>query len=100
MSVTDDTGELTCRPLDSYAEVMMFLKDPPPWRSLCKELTPHSGYKINNMDINNRPDIYLDEPLTFCHYSPDAEDPLRSDGQRLPKTLVCHDMANGYHDDR
>lgn len=93
--------ELTCQPLDTYTEINNFLIDPPPWRNLCKELTPHSKYKIRNMDLNiHHYEPTLETPDSFCHFNPDAEDVVRHDENTLPKTLVCHDMANGYHDDR
>lgn len=92
--------ELTCKPLDTYAEILLFLENPPPWRTLCKELTPHSKSMLKNRLINNNMDTFLDTPETFCHFDPDAEEVIRQDEDTLPKTLVCHDMANGYHDDR
>lgn len=92
-------NELTCKPLDTYTEIMMFLENPPPWRTLCKELAPHSKSMLKNKAFKYSP-IYLDSPETFCHFDPDAEDVIRHDESTLPKTLVCHDMANGYHDDR
>ncbi|KAG6458328.1 cytosolic endo-beta-N-acetylglucosaminidase [Manduca sexta] len=91
--------ELTCKPLDTYNEILSFLEDPPPWRSLCKELTPHSELSIRNTDINKQTFSVLEAPETFCHFNPDAEEVRRHDAKTLPKTLVCHDMANGYHDD-
>ncbi|XP_038212048.1 uncharacterized protein LOC119832451 isoform X2 [Zerene cesonia] len=92
--------ELTCKPLDSYEEILLFLQDPPPWRTLCKELKPHSATAIKNININKCPEnILLESPQAFCHFDPEAEDVKREDKKKLPKTLVCHDMANGYHDD-
>lgn len=98
--MSDSSAELKCLPIDTYAELMTYVKNLPPWASLCKELTPHSEFKIRNMDIHKQSEIYLDEPQTFCHINSDAEDPPRTESIHLPKTLVCHDMANGYHDDR
>lgn len=95
------TEELTCKPLDNYEEVLMFLQDPPAWRTLCKELQPHSKNVIRNINVNrNLGEIILESPQTFCHIQPDAENVKREDRKALPKTIVCHDMANGYHDDR
>ncbi|KPJ18305.1 Cytosolic endo-beta-N-acetylglucosaminidase [Papilio machaon] len=93
--------ELTCRPLDTYEEILEFLKDPPSWRTLCTELKPHSQQAIRNVDINKDfGKTFLETPQTFCHYMTDTEDLVeRQSIKKLPKTLVCHDMANGYHDD-
>lgn len=93
--------ELTCKPLDTLEEVTSFLQDPPAWRSLCKKITPHSETVVKNCDVNKLfGDNILEAPQTFCHYVSEAEAVERYDRKQLPKTLVCHDMANGYHDDR
>ncbi|XP_059046620.1 uncharacterized protein LOC131842119 [Achroia grisella] len=91
--------ELTCKPLDTYNEILLFLENPPSWRSLCKELQPHSKKLIKNIELNKQDVVSLDSPHIFCHFDPDTEDVPRHDESILPKTLVCHDMANGYHDD-
>ncbi|KAJ0176944.1 hypothetical protein K1T71_006953 [Dendrolimus kikuchii] len=91
--------ELTCKPLDNYSEILMFLQEPPPWRTLCREITPHSKYLLKNSEINPYTITTMETPETFCHFNPDTDDIIRHDEQKLPKTLVCHDMANGYHDD-
>ncbi|XP_052740124.1 uncharacterized protein LOC112051438 isoform X2 [Bicyclus anynana] len=94
--------ELTCRPLDTLEEVSLFLQDPPAWRSLCKKIIPHSPNAIRNCDLNqNFGENILETPQSFCHYEPQTEDidVEHHDRKKLPKTLVCHDMANGYHDD-
>ncbi|XP_068632077.1 uncharacterized protein ENGase [Battus philenor] len=93
--------ELTCKPLDTYEEITAFLQDPPLWKTLCTEFKPHSKEAIRNLDVNKDfGKIYLETPQTFCHYQTDAEDIVeRQDRKKLPKTLVCHDLANGYHDD-
>lgn len=95
-------GLLLCRPLKTFSDVKWFLEQPPAWRTLCKELTPHSKNKLKNMEIinSNYGDIRLETPATFCHYDPDEEDVVRYNEDTLSQTLVCHDMANGYHDDR
>lgn len=100
-------SELTCNPLDSVKEIQAFLLNPPAWRSLCVDLQPHSKYQIKNSElILNRDvsNIELEKTPTFCHFDPDSEDDnvrsSRFEEDALPKTLVCHDMANGYHDDR
>lgn len=77
----------------------MFLQDPPHWRTLCKEIVPHSKKLIRNCEINPYTIGSLESPESFCHYNPDTENSERVDEKKLPKTLVCHDMANGYHDD-
>lgn len=92
--------ELTCKPLDSYDEILQFLQDPPPWRTLCKTIKPHSKSLIRNAEINKIFESSLETPETFCHFDPDVEDVQRCNEKKLPKTLICHDMANGYHDDR
>ncbi|CAH0398116.1 unnamed protein product [Chilo suppressalis] len=100
MSVLLD--ELTCKPLDTYNEIQLFLQDPPAWRTLCNDLQPHSKYLVKNSSLVGE-EVNFSEPgpATFCHF--DADDNLaneiRVEEERLPKTLVCHDMANGYHDD-
>lgn len=92
---------LVCRPLDTYSEIMLFLENPPPWRSLCKGMTPHSKNLIRNVEINkNYAFRTLDIPEHFCHFDPDSEEVKRYESKSLRKTLVCHDMANGYHEDR
>ncbi|CAK1546890.1 unnamed protein product [Leptosia nina] len=92
--------ELTCKPLDTYEEILRFLQDPPAWRTLCRELKPHSKSAIKNINVNKSfGEILLESPQTFCHLEPDAENVKRDDRKLLPKTIVCHDMANGYHDD-
>ncbi|KAM3956952.1 cytosolic endo-beta-N-acetylglucosaminidase [Aphomia sociella] len=91
--------ELTCKPLDSYNEILTFLENPPSWRSLCKELHLHSKKIIKNIELNRHYKVDLDSPHIFCHFDPDADDVERHNEKDLPKTLVCHDMANGYHDD-
>lgn len=98
--VWKNEDELTCKPLDTYTDIMMFLDNPPPWRTLCKELTPHSKSMLKNKSINKHIETFLDTPETFCHFDSDAEEVIRHDENTLQKTLVCHDMANGYHDDR
>lgn len=91
---------LTCKPLDSYSEILLFLEYPPPWWTLCKELTPHSESLIRNIEINRNFNFRsLESPEIYCHYDPDAEDVRRYHGKSLRKTMVCHDLANGYHDD-
>lgn len=95
--------ELTCKPLDTYEEILAFLENPPSWRTLCTELIPHSDQAIRNIHINDSfGKTFLETPQTFCHYNPDTEAGCinRHDVKTLPKTLICHDMANGYHDDR
>ncbi|CAK1595706.1 unnamed protein product [Parnassius mnemosyne] len=94
--------ELTCKPLDTYEEILGFLQDPPSWRTLCTELRPHSDQAIRNKDINKDfGETFLETPQTFCHYKSETEVKLikRHEIKKLPKTLVCHDLANGYHDD-
>lgn len=101
-----DDDKFVCKPLDSLKEVAEFLKNPPAWRSLCVDLKPHSEYAIRNMDIvrQNHPEenyeVQVEKPETFCHFDPDKEEVVRHRREDLPQTLVCHDMANGYHDDR
>ncbi|XP_048482903.1 cytosolic endo-beta-N-acetylglucosaminidase [Plutella xylostella] len=100
-------NELICRPITSYSEIMEFLQNPPPWRSLCEELVPHSEYAIVNASIcesgnqsaEDSAVMTAETPPAFCHFQPEAEMVSREVKGNLPKTLVCHDMANGYHDD-
>ncbi|XP_050560748.1 uncharacterized protein LOC118264433 isoform X2 [Spodoptera frugiperda] len=92
-------SQFVCKPLDSYREILLFLENPPPWRTLCQEMTPHSDYLIRNIEINNKDSWSLERPEIFCHFDPDLDDVKRYESKSLPKTLVCHDMANGYHDD-
>lgn len=67
---------------------------------MCQELRPHSEYFIRNIEINRNSNYQsLETPETFCHFNPDAEEPNRYHGKKLRKTMVCHDLANGYHDD-
>lgn len=102
-----NASELTCNPLNSVREIQEFLLNPPAWRSLCVDLQPHSKYQIKNSELIRPTDVLNIEPEktpTYCHFDPDNEDEnirsSRFEGDSLPKTLICHDMANGYHDDR
>lgn len=102
-----NTSEVKCNPLNSVREIQDFLLNPPAWRSLCVDLQPHSKYQIKNSELIRNRDVMhieLEKTPTFCHFDPDDEDDnvrlARFEGHSLPKTLVCHDMANGYHDDR
>lgn len=104
-SILHEDDELTCKPIDTYTDIWLFLENLPPWRSLCKELNPHSKQLIKNEDLKKGlrsvvSRVFQDGPETFCHFDPDADEGERKDEKSLPKTLVCHDMANGYHDDR
>lgn len=100
-------SELICNPINSVRDIQEFLLNPPAWRSLCIDLQPHSKYQIKNSKLIPNTDlsnIELEKTPTFCHFDPDDEDNnvrlSRFEEDSLPKTLVCHDMANGYHDDR
>lgn len=102
-----NNSDLTCNPLNSVREIQEFLLNPPAWRSLCIELQPHSEYQIKNSElivIGDISNVDLEKTSAFCHFDPDYEDNIvrlsRFKEDSLPKTLVCHDMANGYHDDR
>ncbi|XP_063361794.1 cytosolic endo-beta-N-acetylglucosaminidase [Cydia amplana] len=95
---------IVCNPLKSLKEVSEFLNNPPVWRSLCIELRPHSDTVIRNLDIvwqnqGSDHEVVLERPEPFCHFDLDKQDVKRHRRKNLPKTLVCHDMANGYHDD-
>ncbi|KAL4720943.1 hypothetical protein ACJJTC_002835 [Scirpophaga incertulas] len=94
-------SELTCKPLNSYSDILLFLQHPPPWRTLCQELQQHSKYLVRNIDLVTSTKTLTTDYCTdtFCHVDPDTEDIERHADRKLPKTLVCHDMANGYHDD-
>ncbi|XP_063533673.1 uncharacterized protein LOC134743973 [Cydia strobilella] len=95
---------IVCNPLKSLSDVSEFLNNPPVWRSLCIDLRPHSDMVIRNLDIvrqnqGSDHEIELVRPEAFCHFDLDKQDVKRHKRKNLPKTLVCHDMANGYHDD-
>ncbi|XP_050671158.1 cytosolic endo-beta-N-acetylglucosaminidase [Leptidea sinapis] len=96
-------NSLTCKPLDNYEEILMFLQDPPPWRTLCNPLKVHSNNAVKNININQNSHSkgILESPQAFCHLTENtvAGDAKREVKKSLPKTIVCHDMANGYHDD-
>lgn len=78
---------------------MEFLDNPPAWRSLCNPLMPHSTQAIRNNDFMQE---FGEKPEeNFCHFDlTNKVDRKRHEKHNLPKTLVCHDLANGYHDDR
>lgn len=97
-----DTEGLTCAPLDSIEEMYNLLENPPPWRSLCIELKPHSEFVISNTSISqNKQEIQLDCTMNFCHFDTETEKkPELKERKKLPKAMVCHDYANGYHDDK
>ncbi|CAH2106840.1 unnamed protein product [Euphydryas editha] len=92
---------LTCKPLDNLEEILSFLQEPPSWGSLCTDIKPHSINMVRNNDVNKFfGENLLETPQTFCHYDRESEEEVeRIDRKKIPKTLVCHDMANGYHDD-
>lgn len=99
MSEISLKNELTCKPLDTLEEVFSFVDNPPAWSSLCKELNPHSKYAIRNVEVIEK---YAGINVkNFCHFNLTSEfDVKRQERSQLSKVLVCHDMANGYHDDR
>ncbi|XP_063619019.1 cytosolic endo-beta-N-acetylglucosaminidase [Cydia splendana] len=95
---------IVCNPLKSLSDVSEFLNNPPAWRSLCIDLRPHSNVVIRNLDIvrqneGSDHEVEPERPEAFCHFDLDKQDVKRHRRKTLPKTLVCHDMANGYHDD-
>lgn len=102
MSDNGRLTRLTCAPLDSIEAMYNLLESPPPWRSLCVELKPHSKFAIKNRSLlQNNQEIQLDCTMDFCHLEPEVEKkPKLEDRKKLPKAMVCHDYANGYHDDK
>ncbi|XP_049868632.1 uncharacterized protein LOC126368616 [Pectinophora gossypiella] len=92
--------DLKCKPLDTLEDIHEFMLNPPAWRTLCEPLRPHSKYLIKNSEVNpNFEGITLEKPQSFCHFDLDADETPRHPEDQLPRTLLCHDMANGYHDD-
>lgn len=97
-----NSDELVCKPLHTYKELLDFVNNPPVWKSMCKDLKTHSEHSIRNCEEKSCfSQVILENALAYCHFDPDLDEaPSRHKRCHLPKTLVCHDMANGYHDDR
>ncbi|KAJ2945817.1 hypothetical protein O0L34_g4721 [Tuta absoluta] len=106
LSNTEDTTmwleeDLTCKPLNNLKDIQVFLLNPPAWRTLCQPIVPHSSSVVKNSEVieNNISSIHLEKQETFCHFNPERPGVTHCQEKDLPKLLVCHDMANGYHDD-
>ncbi|GBP36324.1 Cytosolic endo-beta-N-acetylglucosaminidase [Eumeta japonica] len=99
----DSYSSLTCQPIRTYKELLEFVENPPSWRSLCVELKPHSTYVIKNVEIHNNPANFSNSSKSrfYCHFDTEEQQVQvkHHEEQKVAKTLVCHDMANGYHDD-
>lgn len=81
-----------CQPIRSVKELYNYMKNPPFWAQLVIPLAKRSK-AVKNFDLY--------QGLKVCHISKDALNiPARYEYGSLPKTLICHDMKNGYHDDR
>lgn len=88
-------SEAICEPLDNLKEVYEFMADPPKWGRLTSTRSRRSRAVPNSS-------LYVEGHA--CHVPPHdgslSSEASAGPDEDLPKTLVCHDMKNGYHDDR
>lgn len=87
--VTDSAVPLEiCEPVVSLAELWNVVEHPPKWIQRIVELSQRSPTVIKNIEND-------------CHVNrKDFVPKLRLDRNSTPRTLVCHDMMNGYLEDK
>lgn len=77
-----------CEPVLSLAELWNVVEKPPKWIQRIVELSPRSPTVIQNVQND-------------CHVNKkDFVPKLRLDKNSTPRTLVCHDMMDGYLEDK
>lgn len=78
-----------CSPIKTTSELWACLQNPPSWIYRIVDRHPRSNFVIKN-EKND------------CHISDEAKvaSKPRLDRNSVPRTLVCHDMKNGYLEDK
>lgn len=72
----------------SLTELWNIIESPPKWAHRTIDLAPRSAVVIQNTQND-------------CHVDKEYFVPkLRLDRNSTPRTLVCHDMMNGYLEDK
>lgn len=87
--VADDGIQIEiCEPVRSLAELWNVVEQPPKWTQRIVELAPRSPTVVQNLQND-------------CHVSKkDFVPKMRLDRNYTPRTLVCHDMMDGYLEDK
>lgn len=84
-----------CKPISNVAELSNYMENPTYWAQLVIPIEKRSRV-VKNFDLYDGGNV--------CHISKATMEmpalPARYEYGSLPKTLVCHDMKNGYQDDR
>lgn len=77
-----------CEPIVSLAELWNVVESPPKWIQRIVDLSPRGATVIQNVQND-------------CHVRKEDFVPkLRLARNSTPRTLICHDMMNGYLEDR
>lgn len=77
-----------CEPVMSLVGLWNVLEQPPEWINHIVEISPRSPVVVQNVRND-------------CHVNKSNFVPkLRLDRNSTPRTLVCHDMMNGYLEDK
>lgn len=88
--VADNSGVPTeiCEPVVSLSQLWTVVENPPKWIQRIVDLSPRSAIVVQNVQND-------------CHVGKKNFVPkLRLDRNSTPRTLVCHDMMNGYLEDK
>lgn len=77
-----------CEPVVSLTQLWSIVENPPKWTQRIVDLSPRGATVVQNVQND-------------CHVGKkDFVPKLRLDRNSTPRTLVCHDMMNGYLEDR
>lgn len=77
-----------CEPVLSLADLWSVVENPPKWIQRIVDLSPRGPTVIQNIQND-------------CHVGiKDFVPKVRLDRNSTPRTLVCHDMMNGYLEDK
>lgn len=77
-----------CEPVVSLEQLWSIVENPPKWTQRIVDLSPRGATVVQNVQND-------------CHVGKkDFVPKLRLDRNSTPRTLVCHDMMNGYLEDR
>lgn len=77
-----------CEPVVSLTELWNVVENPPKWIHRIIEISPRGATVIQNLQND-------------CHVDrKDFVPKFRLDRNFTPRTLVCHDMMNGYLEDK